>query len=57
MRTSCAMIALSVTPPTEDEGVKVDGVVEAGGAAVTVWGCSVSGETWDRRQRNGKGVA
>ena len=51
------MIALSVTPPTEDEGVKVDGVVEAGGAAVTVRGCSVSGETWDRRQRNGKGVA
>ena len=38
MRTSCAMMASSVTPPTEDEEVEVDGAVEVGGAAVCVWG-------------------
>ena len=32
------MVALSATPPTEDEGAKVDGVVAIGGAAVCVWG-------------------
>ena len=39
MRTSCAMMDLNVTPPTEDEGAKKDGVVEAGRDAVCVWGC------------------
>ena len=38
MHTSCAMIASRVTPPAEDEGAKVDGAVEAGGAVVSVWG-------------------
>ena len=38
MRTSCAMMASSVTPPTKDEGVEVDGVAEVG-VAVSVWGC------------------
>ena len=33
------MMALSVTPPAEDEGVEVDGAVEARGAAVSIWGC------------------
>ena len=37
MRTSCAMMASSITPPTDDEGAEVDGAVEAGGAAVFVW--------------------
>ena len=32
------MMASSVTPPTENEEVEVDGVVEAGGAVVSVWG-------------------
>ena len=32
------MMALSVTPPAEDEGVEVDGVVEVGGATICVWG-------------------
>ena len=32
------MMASSVTPPTEDEGAKVDGVVEDGGAVVSIWG-------------------
>ena len=36
--TSYAMMALSVTPLAEDEGVEVDGVVEAGGATICVWG-------------------
>ena len=31
-------MALSVTPPVEDERVEVDGAVEARGAAVYVWG-------------------
>ena len=39
MHTSYAMMALSVTPPTKDEGMEVDRVVEAGGAAVSVLGC------------------
>ena len=39
MRSSCAMMASSVTPPTEDEGTEVDGAVEARGAAVTIRGC------------------
>ena len=39
MRTSCAMMASSITPPAEDEGEKVDGAVEAGGVAVSVQGC------------------
>ena len=38
MRTSCAMMALSVTPLVEDGGVEVDGAVEAGGAVIFVWG-------------------
>ena len=38
MRTSCAMMASSITPPTEDEGAKVDGALEAGGVAVSVRG-------------------
>ena len=38
MCTSCAMMALSVTPPAEDEGVEVDGVVEAKEVAVFVCG-------------------
>ena len=32
-------MASSVIPPVEDEGVEVDGSVEAGGATVYVWGC------------------
>ena len=39
MHTSYAMMASSVTPPTEDEGAGVDGAVEAGGATFCVWGC------------------
>ena len=31
-----AMMASTVTPPEEDEGAKVDGVVEAGGVVVSV---------------------
>ena len=38
MRTSCAMMASNVTPSVEDEGAEVDGVVEARGAAISVWG-------------------
>ena len=38
MHTSCAMMALSVTPSAEDEGVEVNGAVEAEGVAVYVWG-------------------
>ena len=34
MRTSYAMMASSVTPPTEDKGA-----IEAGGAAISVRGC------------------
>ena len=32
------MMASSVTPPAKDEGAKVDGAVDTGGAAVYVWG-------------------
>ena len=39
MHTSCAMMSLRVTPPTEDEGAEVDGAVEARGVAVSVRGC------------------
>ena len=39
MRTSCAMMDSNVTPPAEDEGAEKDGVIEAGRAAVCVWGC------------------
>ena len=39
MHTNCATMASSVIPPVEDEGVEVDGSVEAGGATVCVWGC------------------
>ena len=38
MRTSCAMMALSVTPPAEDERAEVNGAVEAGRVAVSVCG-------------------
>ena len=38
MRTSCAIMASSVTPPTEDERAEVDGVVEVGGVTVSVRG-------------------
>ena len=35
---SCAMMVSSVTPPAEEEGAEVDGAVEAGGAAICIWG-------------------
>ena len=38
MCTSYAMMASNVTPPTKDEGAKVDGAVEAGGVAVSIRG-------------------
>ena len=38
MRTSCAMMALRVTPPAEDEGAEVDEVEEVGGEAVSIRG-------------------
>ena len=38
MRTSCAMMALRVTPPTKDEGAEVDGAEEARGVAVSIRG-------------------
>ena len=38
MRISCAMMASSITPPAEDEGAEVDGVVEAGGVVISIWG-------------------
>ena len=38
MRTSYARMASRVTPPTKDEGAKVDGAVEAGGVTVSVCG-------------------
>ena len=38
MCTSCAMIALSITLPAEDEGAEVDGAVEAGEVAISVQG-------------------
>ena len=36
MCTSCAMLASRVTPSAEEKLAKVDGVEEAGGAAVSV---------------------
>ena len=42
MRTSCAMTASRVTPPTEEKGAKVEGVEEVeevGGVVVSVQGC------------------
>ena len=36
MRTSYAMMALSVTPPTEEEGAEVDRAVEFRGATIYV---------------------
>jgi len=38
MRCSCAMTVLSVTPPTNEEGENVEGVEEAKGVAVSVYG-------------------
>ena len=38
MLSSCAIMASSVTPPIEDEGAEVDGVVEVGGVTVSVRG-------------------
>ena len=38
MHTSCAMMASSVTLPTEDKGADVDGAIEVGGVAVSVQG-------------------
>ena len=39
MHKSCVMMASSVTPPVEEEGAEVDGVVEARGVVVSVRGC------------------
>ena len=39
MHTSCAMMASSVTSPTDDKEAEVDGAVEVGGVAICVWGC------------------
>ena len=39
MHTSYAMMASSITPPIEEEGAEVDGVIEAEGATVCVWSC------------------
>ena len=36
MRTSCAMMALSVNPPTEEKGAEEDRVEEAGGVVILV---------------------
>ena len=33
------MMASRVTPLVEDKGVEVDGVVEAGGVAISIRGC------------------
>ena len=33
---SCVMMALSVTPPTKDEGAEVDEAVEAGRAIISI---------------------
>ena len=38
MRTSCAMMASSVTPPIEDEEAEVDEAVEARGVFVSIRG-------------------
>ena len=39
MCTSFVMMASNVTPPTEEKGAEMDGAIEVGGAAVSVWGC------------------
>ena len=39
MRTSCAMMAVSITPPAKEDGAEVDEAVEARGAAVSVRSC------------------
>ena len=41
MHTSCATMASRVTPSVEDEGAEVDGVVETGGATVSIRAASV----------------
>ena len=38
MHLSCAMMALSITPPLEEEGVEVDGMEGAGGVVFLVYG-------------------
>ena len=38
MRWSCAMIALRVTPPVEEEWLEVEGMVGAGGSIILVCG-------------------
>ena len=38
------MMASKVTPPVEDKGAEVVGVVEAGGATVSVYVCL--GQSW-----------
>ena len=60
-------MASRVTPPAEDEGAKVDGVVEAGGVVISVQrpprsklclapsnGSSVYGTHHEEMRRNGK---
>ena len=44
MRSSCAMMALRVTPPVEEQGAEVDGVEEAKGVAILVRGRF--GQSW-----------
>ena len=39
MHYSCAMTALKVTPPANEEGANVEGAEEVEGAVVSVWGC------------------
>ena len=39
MRSSYAITASKVTPPTDEEGVDVEGAEEVGGVAVFVCGC------------------
>ena len=44
MRSSCAMMALRVTPPVEEQGAEMDGVEEAKGVAILVRGRF--GQSW-----------
>ena len=46
MRTSYAMMASSVTPPTEDKGADVEGAVEAGGLMSQSVASSVEAEPY-----------
>ena len=39
MHTSCAMMALRVSPPDEEEGVEVERVEEAEGVTISVCAC------------------